>query len=241
MEWLRIGIVTLALFPTAALAQDPSLTTVVEGEQTNPASQPDVVPVVPVVQTPAPASSEPEPWDEAPETGWAVLGAELGLGLALTGFAGLSAATDDWEIMGGGVLPSLLLAGGGALLFGSMADEGEWNPGLGWALASIVPAALYGMLGGALAAELSDEVDQERGLALALGAGVAATIAAPFFAYLGDEGRGGLALMALVAGMLGGALAALPIALACEDGTPALVGALLGGAIEATVLTIATP
>lgn len=239
MEWLRIGIVTFALFPTAALAQDPALTTVVEGDQTNPASQPDVVPVVPT--TFVPASSEPEPWEEAPETGWAVLGSELGLGLGIASFAGLSALTDDPEVMAGSVLPSLLLAGLGALWLGSMAEEGEWNPGLGWALGSLVPAAFYGMLGGALAAEMSDEVAREQGLALAIGAGVAATIAAPFFAYLGNAGRGGLALMALVAGMLGGALAALPIALACEDGTPSLVGALLGGAIEATVLTIATP
>jgi hypothetical protein len=243
MEWLRIGIVTLALLPSLALAQEePALTTVVGGDQINPASQPDAVPTVPATSASSePPPPDPEPWTEDPETGWAVLGAELGLGLGLTGFAALSASTGDWEIMGGGVLPSLLLAGGGALLFGSLAGEGDWSPGVGWALASLVPTAFYGMLAAALAAEMSEQVDRERGVALAIGAGVAATVAAPFFAYLGEEGRGGLALMALVAGILGGAFAALPIGLACEDATPLLVGALLGGAIEATVLTIATP
>jgi hypothetical protein len=232
MEWLRIG--TAALFFLVVLgssARAQEVETVVVGDATNPSAQTDTPPVL---VTPAPPASPPsEPAD--PATGWAALGVELGLVTGVLSFAALAALTDDGGWGGAGAVVALTWAAGGGLAFYHLAGEGEWDGGLGWALAAIVPGAVYGLLAGTLAAIASEEVGEEPALALSIGAASGALLFAPMFGAFGYNGQAILPFVGLWAGMLGGALIGLPFALGFEDPTSVLVGSLVGGMVQMIV------
>lgn len=182
----------------------------------------------------APADAEPSD----PAEGWAVLGGQLGLGVAITGMALASELTGDRAWMYGTIGPAMGLIPAGAFSFHALARSGEWNAGLGWALAALVPAAFYGSLAGAFAMLVSRDVQREPSAALAISASLGAALGAPLFGVLGSEGLADSAFRGWFGGFLGGVLLALPLAFATGSAIPVLASSFAFGAGGAVALPL---
>jgi hypothetical protein len=234
MEWLRIGTLLAFFGPAAAVAQEPAVATVVAGEQTNAESQPDgevVVVEVPDAVGPSEPRS-PEPPD--PRSGWTAFGVQLGLALAGGSLTALGVAVEP-ALAGGLITPGIGLVVGGGTLFYALAEEGEWDPALGWSLAALFPGALYGLLAATLVVLASDDVQEDASLALALGASAGAVTAGAAFAAIGTTAGAFWSFLGLWAGTINGMLIGLPFSLAFDTPVPSIVCGLTAGLVQAAV------
>lgn len=167
--------------------------------------------------------------------GWGTFFSQAGFALAssvvvpLLDSAGWEGSRDEAGVV---VLLPLLTGLGAAL--GFVADEGRWDPGLGWALAGTWPGATLGVtlgIAGALAAAPGDPDALHAGIAGGAAAGVLLGALA-WYAEHTDRGRPG----ALTGGFWSGYLTGLLVGLgahAMGDGVVADIAPLAASATGA--------